>query len=301
MKHLDLFSGIGGFAIAAEMVWDDVEHIFCDNEPFVREVLKKHWPTAKIYDDIKTLDGAQLGPIDLITGGFPCQPFSTAGDRRGKEDDRDLWPEMFRVIKECRPAWVLGENVAGFVGMELDRSITDLEGAGYAVQAFDIPAIAVDARHIRHRVWIVAHRESGRLEGRQVSKQPKEKRRSSEGSHLNGRSADMAYCDEGLGIGSEQKICAGGHAAGPGGEDLADTDRLDVAGSNAESAPGRQDTQRSTGLRGGAGNAKYFEWPTEPGVLRVAHGIPNRVDRVESLGNAIVPQVAAEIMRAMNL
>lgn len=100
MKHLDLFSGIGGFALASETVWPEIEHTFCDNEPFSQEVLKKHWPNSKIYGDIRELTGETA---DLVTGGFPCQPFSNAGRKKGKKDDRFLWPEMLRVIKEAKP------------------------------------------------------------------------------------------------------------------------------------------------------------------------------------------------------
>ena len=116
MKHLDLFSGIGGFALAADWVWGSVEHIFCEIDPFCHAVLKKHWPNSEIQKDIRTFDGKRFtGTVDILTGGFPCQPFSCAGKRLGGDDDRALWPEMLRVIKEVRPRWVIGENVAGFV------------------------------------------------------------------------------------------------------------------------------------------------------------------------------------------
>ena len=157
MKHLDLFSGIGGFALAASWVWGPEHkiHSFVEIEPFCQKVLKKHWPDVNIHDDIRSYkhDGTA---IDLLTGGFPCQPFSVAGKRRGAKDDRALWPEMLRVIKEARPTWVIGENVAGIVSMELDNYVIDLESTGYEVQPFIVPACAVDAKHRRDRVWIVA-------------------------------------------------------------------------------------------------------------------------------------------------
>lgn len=157
MKVLDLFSGIGGFSLGLE--WAGMETVaFCICLAKCRLVLKKHWPKVPIHDDIKTLDGTQYrGAIALVCGGFPCQPFSVAGRRKGTSDDRDLWSEMFRVIKEVRPAWVLGENVAGFVGMGFDRTATDLESEGFEVRAFVIPACAVNAPHRRDRVWIVAY------------------------------------------------------------------------------------------------------------------------------------------------
>lgn len=161
MRHLDLFSGIGGFSVASESVWGEVEHIFCDIEPFSQAILRKHWPNSKIYGDIKELKGKEVGPVDLLTGGFPCQPFSSAGKRRGKEDDRHLWPEMLRVIRETAPRWIVGENVSGLLtwngGLVLDEVFSDLEAEGYEVWAFVIPACAVGAPHRRDRVWIVAH------------------------------------------------------------------------------------------------------------------------------------------------
>ena len=162
MRHLDLFSGIGGFALAVEEVWGaDSEHVFCDNDPFSQRILAKHWPNAQIHGDIRTLKGTELGHIDLITGGFPCQPFSSSGSRRGTEDDRHLWPEMLRVIRETRPTFVLGENVYGFTtwdeGVVLEGVCTDLEAEGYEVFPFIIPACSLNAPHKRDRVWIVAH------------------------------------------------------------------------------------------------------------------------------------------------
>ena len=163
MRHLNLFAGIGGASLAAEMVWDeDIEHIFCEIDPFCQTILKKHWPNATIYGDIKKLNGGVLRPIDLLTGGFPCQPFSAAGKRRGTEDDRHLWPEMLRVIRESSPSWVIGENVSGLLtwsgGMVLNEVCADLEAEGYEVWPFLIPSCQhLNAPHKRDRVWIIAH------------------------------------------------------------------------------------------------------------------------------------------------
>lgn len=159
LTHVDLFSGIGGFALAAR--WTGLETVvFCEMDKFCQKVLNKHWPEVPIIEDIKTFNGSRFSNVFLLTGGFPCQPFSCAGKRRGKEDDRYLWPEMLRVISEVKPRWVIGENVAGFINMGLDDCISDLEGEGYEVQAFIIPACAVNAPHRRDRVWIVANRLS---------------------------------------------------------------------------------------------------------------------------------------------
>lgn len=208
MKHLDLFSGVGGFAIAVDTVFGKSEHIFCDIDPYCQAVLKKHWPTSKIHGDIRTLTphavsfghvhgepkklpavpklkaqrkpltSVSTPPISILTGGFPCQPFSNAGRRKGTEDDRHLWPEMLRVIREFSPEWVIGENVGGFVtwggGVVLDEVCTDLEAAGYEVWPVIIPAVAVNAPHRRDRVWIVANRRSKRREeGFRKEVQPK--------------------------------------------------------------------------------------------------------------------------------
>ena len=162
MTHLSLFSGIGGLDLAAEMAGfvtvGQVE--FAD---YPTRVLEKHWPDVPRWRDIRTLTGDSfyartgLRTVDVVSGGFPCQPFSIAGKQRGKEDDRYLWPEMLRVIRELRPAWVLGENVPQIVNLALDTVLSDLEGEGYEVQCFLVPACGVDAPHKRERVAILAH------------------------------------------------------------------------------------------------------------------------------------------------
>lgn len=157
MRHLDLFSGIGGFAIAAQRVgWQTVA--FCDCEEFSQRVLATHWPNVPCHPDIRKLEGKTLGPVDIVTGGYPCQPFSMAGKRRGQEDDRDLWPEMFRLVLETGARWVVAENVAGHISMGLERTLSNLAGAGYEAVPLVIPACAVGARHRRDRVWIIGHR-----------------------------------------------------------------------------------------------------------------------------------------------
>ena len=164
MTHLSLFSGIGGLDIAAEMAgFRTVGQ--CEWADYPTKVLEKHWPDVPKWRDIRTLGGDSfyeatgLQTVDVISGGFPCQPFSVAGKRRGKEDDRYLWPEMLRVIKELQPRWVVGENVAGIVSMALDQVLSDLEAAGYEARAVIIPACAVDAPHRRDRCAIISNRD----------------------------------------------------------------------------------------------------------------------------------------------
>jgi DNA (cytosine-5)-methyltransferase 1 len=164
IKHLDLFSGIGGFSLGLEATGGFETVAFCDVEEFPRKVLQKHWPDVKQYKDIKELTYEKLkadgiDTIDIITGGYPCQPFSVAGRKKGEKDPRHLWPEYFRLVKECRPTWVIGENVGGHIKLGLDTVLENLESQGYAVRTFSIPASAVGANHKRERVWIVAYSE----------------------------------------------------------------------------------------------------------------------------------------------
>lgn len=161
--HLDLFSGIGGFALAAASAGFKTIG-FSEIEPTACKVLKHHWPKIPNYGDVRTVPTIKC---DLITGGFPCQPFSVAGERRGASDDRFLWPAMLDVIARCEPAYVLGENVPGLIGMELDRVLADLESLGFWTQPLVIPACAVGGMHKRDRVWICAHTKRPRLQGRE--------------------------------------------------------------------------------------------------------------------------------------
>ena len=265
LTHLDLFSGIGGFALAAK--WNGYRTVaFCDNEPYAQAVLKKHWPDVPCHKEIREIRGDLYAGVTLLTGGFPCQPFSVAGKQRGKGDDRYLWPEMLRVIREARPAWIIGENVAGIVNMALDQVHTDLETEGYEVESLIIPACGVDAPHKRDRVWIVAHTNRGQCGQRQSEGQQIQV--SGEGS--------KRVCDD-VADTISQRRCGG-----------------DTEGQYAEDAwqsPGHP-WNHSGGMA---------TWLAEPDVGRVAHGIPNRTHRLKGLGNAIVPQVASEIIRCINL
>jgi DNA (cytosine-5)-methyltransferase 1 len=192
VRVLDLFSGIGGFSLGLERAGMRTV-AFCEIDPYCRNVLRKHWPDVPIHDDIRTLRvpaaALELPPvIDVICGGYPCFPYSVAGKRMGEKDDRHLWPEMLRLITECRTTWVIGENVAGHVSLGLDGVLSDLEASGYSQRAFVIPACAVGAPHSRARVWIVAHAERERGCGREPA---------------GGHAMDADPCSEGSGPGTD--------------------------------------------------------------------------------------------------
>jgi len=160
MRFVELFAGIGGFSLGFERAgMECVGHVEID--PFARSVLRRHWPRVVIRGDVLKLKGGEFGKVHLICAGIPCQPFSVAGKRRGKDDYRDLWPEVFRVVKIERPRWFVGENVANFANMEFARTKSDLESVGYEVgEPLVVPACAVGLPHIRQRVWFFAHSAS---------------------------------------------------------------------------------------------------------------------------------------------
>lgn len=245
MRVLSIFAGIGGFDLGLERAGMTTV-AFCEIDPFCRRVLKKHWPHVPQFNDIRELKGEQVGPVDLICGGYPCQPFSTAGKRGGAEDDRHLWPEMRRVISELRPTWVIGENVAGHITLGLDEVLSDLDALGYASRPFVIPACAVDAPHRRDRVWIISHSNTGREHALPVN-------------------AEVA------------------------GASKASTNSSGAVSNRVRAVKGWQQSRSSD---------RHW-WPAAPGVSRVAYGVSGRVDRIRSLGNSIVPQVAEVIGRAI--
>ncbi|WP_163579099.1 DNA cytosine methyltransferase [Gracilibacillus saliphilus] len=247
MNSIELFAGIGGISLAAE--WAGIEtKAFCEIDPFAQKVLKKHWPDVPIFEDVRKLNkqtlqerGVDVGTIDIISGGFPCQPYSIAGKRKGSTDDRALWGEMFRIIEEIRPTWVVGENVANFVNMELDKTLFDLESIGYRGKSFIIPASAVNAPHRRYRVFIVAQLSNsssiGYKRDEQLSKDSgtiKKRRKSLHGST---------------------------------------TELFD--------------------------DVNWKERAIESGIHRGNNGIPNRLDRIRGLGNAVVPQQIYPIFQAI--
>lgn len=273
LSHLSLFSGIGGLDLAAE--WAGFRTVGqCEWADYPTRVLEKHWPDVPRWRDIRTLtkesfyERTGLRTVDIISGGFPCQPFSTAGKRRGCEDDRYLWPEMLRVIQEIRPTWVVGENVAGIVSMALDQVLSDLEGIGYTCQAFIIPACAVDAPHRRDRCAILAH-------------------------------ADRERCKEfkfaGI-TGGTESIDRSDYT-----EHVSDAhDRGGALRRDGELSAAQGHGSILSDYGGETPEYGCWEWwPAEPDVGRVAHGVPYRVDRLKCLGNAVVPQQFYPVFRAI--
>ena len=304
LTHLDLFSGIGGFALAAK--WNGFRTLaFCDNEPYAQAVLKKHWPDVPCHKDIREVRGDLYAGVTLLTGGFPCQPFSVAGKQRGKGDDRYLWPEMLRVIREARPAWIIGENVAGIVNLALDQVHTDLEAEGYEVESLIIPACGVDAPHRRDRVWIVAHSkggERGRIQDKGGAKG------SQDCDQLSGITGGLFGESRSSNVANPKGNRTQGRVFEPrekrdkswkNGNVVANAISQRRCGWNTEGQYA-EDAWRSSGHPwdnpGGMAT-----WLPEPDVGRVANGIPNRIHRLKGLGNAIVPQVAAEIIRCIRI
>lgn len=295
LKVLDLFSGIGGFSLGLERTGGFETVAFCDIEPFAQKVLKKNWPNVPIFPDVRTLD--YDGTVDVITGGYPCQPFSTAGKRDGKEDDRHLWPAMFSLIKKYRPAWIIGENVAGHISMGLDDVLLDLESEGYTPRPFSVPACAIDAKHKRERVWIVANSSRiGHGQGREAGNISQADGR--QDGQLCGQSCSTSSKPEALadtdrerqsqpqGLEQDQR-----GRISDGGKDVANTQRQRRQPVESSIPKGTQGKRAASPLSDGSGTGGWQGWEPEPAVGRVVDGIPNRVDRLRGLGNAVVPQI----------
>jgi DNA (cytosine-5)-methyltransferase 1 len=266
VKVLDLFSGIGGFSIGLEKAGFETV-AFCEIEEYPKAVLRKHWPDTPIYNDVRELTGERLRADgifpDVIVGGYPCQPFSVAGVRRGEDDDRHLWPEVYRLVKEIRPAWGIFENVAGHISMGLDEVLSDLEAEGYAARPFVIPACGVDAPHKRDRVWIVAKNVGDTQRGRQRG-------------------------NDGRRSGQEpENRC----------KDVADTKSKQGSPNHNGQKQGAAGKSEQGQLRRSGGGSHPTLWPTEPDVGRVANGVSNRSHRIKALGNAVVPQIPEQIGR----
>lgn len=309
MNHASLFSGIGGFDLAArEVGWNNVFQ--CEIDPFCQSVLKYYFPKTVLYEDIKRTDFTSWkGKIDVLTGGFPCQPFSVAGQRKGADDDRYLWSEMLRVIRETRPRWVIGENVAGITNMVQPGSETDVETKSdqdeenyketileqeyiinticddierevYSVQPIIIPACGVGAPHRRDRVWFIAHSNGSRelqfgerrdIRDKEQYDQDKEPERHEQPSRFGGSGEAYVISDS-------------------------DNERLSTIGI----------TDRVSSAE------RWKDFPTQPPVCRGNDGLPFNVDNltipygkwrkesIKTYGNAIVPQIAMKIFEIIN-
>ncbi len=260
-----LFSGIGGFDLGLEraghkVIWQ------AEIDPFCCKVLKKHWPKVVNHGDIKNIEWQQVEPPDIICGGYPCQPFSTAGKRRGENDPRHLWPNMLDAICNLRPRYALMENVRGHLSMGFGTVLGDLARIGFNAEWQVLPASAFGAPHRRDRVFIVAYPNGERLERPGAEQQATGFARGSKNAH--GFMADTES----------------GERRGPQPHDLST-----IYGQTAK-----------LGKPFGASGPNANWWETEPNVGRVANGVPNRVDRLRGLGNAVVPQVAEFIGYLIN-
>ena len=290
MTHGSLFSGIGGFDLASEwMGWTNVFH--CEMNPFCNRVLNHHFPDAICYEDIKQTDfSVHKGQIDILTGGFPCQPYSAAGKRLGKEDDRHLWPEMLRAIREIQPCWVVGENVLGLVnwneGLVFEEVQTDLEAQGYEVQPYVLPACAVNAPHRRDRVWFVAYSDNNR---HNTKRGEDEKKRSvpnedwqEMGSGQFDRTSVSSTTTHANGIGLQGRAING-------------------------SIEGGWQEQHQQFAR--CVSSTWENFPTKPPICGGDDGLPRELDgitfskwrneSIKAYGNAIVPQVVFQIFKAI--
>jgi DNA (cytosine-5)-methyltransferase 1 len=307
MLHISLFSGIGGFDLAAEWAgWTNI--VSCEINPFGNKVLNHYWPNAYHHDDIHTLTierineeltkryGEQWRTNDIVlSGGFPCQPYSLAGKRLGKEDERHLWPQMLRVIREVKPDWIVGENVFGLVnwsdGLVFDEVQTDLEAAGYEVQSYVLPACAADAPHRRDRVWIVAQRDvSAGVEYGDATDAECLRCK-------NGEQQGQSRCTEGV----SERVCKCGDATNANGERHEECDIATVAGEQE-----RQYCKENFKFR----NTDWHDFPTQSPVCFRNDGLSAGLDgitfskwrneSIKAAGNAIVPQIAYRIFDTIN-
>jgi len=306
LKVLDLFSGIGGFSRGFEATNFFETISFVENEPYCQAVLKHHWPEVPVLGDITDVRGSDLPTRpNVICGGFPCQPFSQAGKQQAQDDARHLWPEMFRLIRECRPTWVVGENVAGLIRLGLDEVLADLESEGYSTRTFNIPACSVGAPHLRQRLWIVAHSDSdsepdGSFDGNARQRQLGFEfvaHTKSIGHGQGGEQRDIYGADGGQ-VGERGAVLTSASEQSEDvAEDVADSDRDGRGRGRSTKSSGRK--SRMEHWSGGECNRSEEWWEVEPSVGRLVDGLPNRVPQLRALGNSIIPQIAQKIAQAI--
>ena len=277
MTHGSLFSGIGGFDLAAEwMGWENI--FYCECNPFCQKVLKHYWPEAESFNNITKTDFTKYAnKIDILTGGFPCQPYSAAGKRRGKEDERHLWPEMLRAIREIKPTFVVGENVRGLTnwngGVVLEEVCADLESCGYEVQPILLPASSVGAPHQRQRIWLVA-------------------------ANTNSIRLNKCECDNEINTSKGWKYA------------LNDIKPTITPNPNSGRQSGKEHGETESGRITETSVSNYWEnFPTQSPICGGDDGLPTQLDgitfpkwrneSIKAYGNAIVPQVALQIFKSI--
>jgi len=303
MRHLDLFSGIGGFALGLEATQQIKTVAFCEIDKYCTKVLNKNWPEVPVYNDIKELTHDKLKAdgidnIDIITGGYPCQPFSVAGNKKGVEDPRHLWPEYFRLIKECRPTWVIGENVAGHIKLGLDAVQEDLESEGYSLRTFSISASSIGAPHQRERVWTVAYSERNGLlatEKREsieetIRQQPQGENNTFNIEGTGSIPVSTSDVEDTRRRSWREQFTRNKESVGRGTSEK--TERSTNSNTTTGSSEG------TTTMANGNENKNNW-WHTEPNVGRVADGVSDRTHRLKSLGNAVVPQIPYYIAKSI--
>tara|TARA_R100001510_G_scaffold11825_1_gene9052 strand:- start:120 stop:1082 length:963 start_codon:yes stop_codon:yes gene_type:complete len=307
LKVLDLFSGMGGFSLGLESTGYFETVAFCEKDEFCKKVLQKHWSQLKIYDDVRSLYDTKI-QADVVTGGFPCQAFSQAGLQKGRTDDRWLWNEMFDVIKQVRPRWVIGENVQGIVniekGMVLRQVQNDLEGEGFKVQCFIIPASGIGAWHNRNRVWILANSEHNGLH----------RQKTNETFKSSDKQKDRLFIRDDKNVpNTKSRRYRGGNSQGCENKEWTFLPREQEGGKMGSKIERRSnvsntDKQRTqvqaegkqSSIKLSGSKSKETWWETESRVCGVPDGVSYGVDRdrakrIKALGNSIVPQIARQI------
>ena len=310
LKLLDLFSGIGGFSLGLESTGFFETIAFVEKDKFCQKVLKKNFNNIQIEEDIRNVKGDRYA-ADVITGGFPCQPFSIAGKRKGTDDDRYLWDETIRVIRECKPRWFIGENVEGIIniqeGMVLRQVQSDLEEEGFEVQCVVIPASGIGAWHQRKRVWILAHSNSNRNRNEITGSNGEEKKIQREYREKNSSTWKFIGTDTDDVSNSGSK-----RSQGFNNQQEPSEQKLGFTSNNHDENVWNTKSTRQSSSSMGPGKGKFGRtsswgkqcesnwWKAQSGICGIPHGLSktldkNRANRIKSLGNSIVPLIARQL------